>query len=105
MREILFRGQIRKKGEKVRLDGSPVDGIWVFGGVTQFNRGGAIIPAYECSSENGKDFTESHPPVNGFGLTKKGFESATYKKADELQEAEYRRWAEMSEDELMQEGE
>ncbi len=43
MREILFRGQIRKKGEKVRLDGSPVDGIWVFGGVTQFNRGGAII--------------------------------------------------------------
>lgn len=43
MREILFRGQMRKKGEKVRLDGSPVDGIWVFGGVTQFNRGGAII--------------------------------------------------------------
>ncbi len=43
MREILFRGQIRKKGEKVRLDGSPVDGIWVFGGVTQFNRGGAIF--------------------------------------------------------------
>lgn len=29
MREILFRGQIRKKGEKVRLDGSPVDGIWI----------------------------------------------------------------------------
>lgn len=56
------------------------------------------FPAYEWSSENGKDFTESHPPVNGFGLTKKGFESATYKKADELQEAEYRRLAEMSDD-------
>ena len=55
------------------------------------------FPAYEWSSENGKDFTESHPPVNGFGLTKKGFESATYKKADELQEAEYRRWAENTE--------
>lgn len=61
------------------------------------------FPAYEWSSENGKDFTESHPPVNGFGLTKKGFESATYKKADELQEAEYRRWAEMSEEEILKE--
>lgn len=35
MREILFRGQTRKKGEKVRLDGSPVDGNWVYGGVNQ----------------------------------------------------------------------
>lgn len=43
MREILFRGQIRKKGEKVRLDGSPVDGIWVFGGVSQFNGGERAI--------------------------------------------------------------
>ena len=43
MREILFRGQMRKKGEKVRLDGSPVDGIWVFGGVSQFNGGERAI--------------------------------------------------------------
>lgn len=32
-REILFRGQTRKKGEKVRLDGSLVDGNWVYGGI------------------------------------------------------------------------
>ena len=35
MREILFRGQIRKKGEKVRLDGTPIDSNWVYGGVLQ----------------------------------------------------------------------
>lgn len=35
MREILFRGQTRRKGEKVRLDGSPVEGCWVYGGVSQ----------------------------------------------------------------------
>lgn len=35
MREILFRGQTRKKGQKVWMDGTPVDGQWVYGGVTQ----------------------------------------------------------------------
>ena len=35
MREILFRGQTRRKGEKVYMDGSPVDSNWVFGGVAQ----------------------------------------------------------------------
>ena len=35
MREIKFRGQTRKKGEKVRIDGTPVDGNWVYGGVRQ----------------------------------------------------------------------
>jgi len=62
------------------------------------------FPAYEVYTENGlTDWGEAHPPVNGFGLTKKGFESATYKKADELNEAEYKRWAEMSEEEIMRE--
>lgn len=31
MRELLFRGQQRKKGEKVRLDGSPVESSWFYG--------------------------------------------------------------------------
>ena len=31
MREILFRGQTRRKGEKVWLDGSPVASNWVCG--------------------------------------------------------------------------
>ena len=62
------------------------------------------FPAYEIYTENGlTDWDESHPPVNGFGLTEKGFESATYKKADELNEAEYKRWAEMSEEEILKE--
>lgn len=36
MREILFRGQTRKYGEKVRMgDGLKLPGRWVYGGVTQ----------------------------------------------------------------------
>ena len=35
MREILFRGQTRKKGQKVWMGGTPVDGQWVYGGVLQ----------------------------------------------------------------------
>lgn len=62
------------------------------------------FPAYEIYTENGlTDWDEAHPPLNGFGLTKKGFESATYKKAEELNEAEYKRWAEMSDEEFQKE--
>ena len=36
MREILFRGQTRKYGEKVRMgDGQKLPGRWVYGGVLQ----------------------------------------------------------------------
>ena len=36
MREILFRGQTRRYGEKVRIgDGEKLPGRWVYGGVTQ----------------------------------------------------------------------
>ena len=36
MREILFRGQIRKNGEKVYMNGEPVHGKWLYGfGVLQ----------------------------------------------------------------------
>ena len=36
MREILFRGQTRKYGEKVRMgDGQKLPGHWVYGGVLQ----------------------------------------------------------------------
>ena len=31
MREILFRGQTRRKGQKVWMDGTPVDSNWVEG--------------------------------------------------------------------------
>ena len=35
MREILFRGQTRRHGEKVKLDGDKVPGHWVYGGIFQ----------------------------------------------------------------------
>lgn len=33
------------------------------------------FPAYEWSTENGTDYLEPHPPVNGFGLTKKALKA------------------------------
>ncbi len=33
MREILFRGQTRRLGEKVRMDGEKLPGNWVYGGI------------------------------------------------------------------------
>ena len=35
MQELKFRGMTRKKGEKVYLNGTPVEGNWVYGGVMQ----------------------------------------------------------------------
>ena len=48
-REILFRGQMRKKGEKVNLADEPLEGIWVYGGIFPQNEGGdfSIIYTYE----------------------------------------------------------
>lgn len=46
MREILFRGQTRRKGEKVWMDGSPVESNWVYGGIFQgLNR--SVIYGYD----------------------------------------------------------
>ncbi len=46
-REILFRGQTRKKGEKVRLDGSPIDSNWAYGGIFPNNKGGDFAIIYQ----------------------------------------------------------
>lgn len=43
MREILFRGLHRRKGEKVRMDGTPVESMWVYGGYCQYNEERGII--------------------------------------------------------------
>lgn len=43
MREILFRGQTRRKGEKVKMDGTPVESNWVYGGVLQGTGDHSII--------------------------------------------------------------
>lgn len=38
----------------------------------------------------GTEWDEPHPPVNGFGLTEKGYETKTYKKASEMRDECYR---------------
>lgn len=43
MREILYRGLHRRKGEKVRLNGEPVESKWIYGGVCQFKGERSII--------------------------------------------------------------
>lgn len=51
MREILFRGQTRRKGEKVQLDGSPVGSNWVYGGIFPNNNGGDFAIIYQQEPE------------------------------------------------------
>ena len=49
MREILFRGQIRKKGERVTIFGEPLDGKWIYGGIFASNTKSdrCIITSYD----------------------------------------------------------
>ncbi len=47
MREILFRGQTRRIGEKLRMDGTPIDSNWVYGGVFQGDGDLSIIYSYD----------------------------------------------------------
>lgn len=55
MREILFRGQTRKKGQQVWMDGTPVDGQWVYGGIFQGTGDYSIIYGAEDEHFTGKD--------------------------------------------------
>lgn len=47
MREILFRGQTRRYGEKVRMNGEKVPSHWVYGGVLQGTGDFSIIYGYD----------------------------------------------------------
>lgn len=38
MRNILFRGQTRRKGERVLMDGTPIDSNWVYGGTSEVSK-------------------------------------------------------------------
>ena len=51
MREILFRGQTRRKGEKVRIDGTPVESNWVYGGIFPNNNDGDFAIIYQQEPE------------------------------------------------------
>ena len=55
MRELLFRGQTHKKGQQVWMDGTPVDGNWVYGGIFQGTGDYSIIYGAEDEHFTGKD--------------------------------------------------
>ena len=47
MHQLLFRGQTRKKGQKVNLKGEPLDGIWVYGGIFQSTGCFSVLYTYD----------------------------------------------------------
>lgn len=59
MREILFRAQTRRKGENVRLDGTPVDSNWVYGGVLQGEGDFSVIYQAEPEIEKYPVYTDT----------------------------------------------
>ena len=50
-REILFRGQTRRYGEKVNMNGEKLPGRWVYGGVIQGKGDFSIIYGGECPND------------------------------------------------------
>ena len=70
MSELLFRGQQRKKGEKVRLDGSPLESSWFYGnGIFQTKGDFSII--YQSEPEFSKHSVYSDTLGQYTGLTDK----------------------------------
>lgn len=60
MHELLFRGQQRRKGEKVRMDGSPVESSWFYGnGVLQGKGDFSIICPNEPTFEKLSVYTDT----------------------------------------------
>ena len=47
MHELLFRGQTRKKGQKVYMNGKPVDGNWEYGGIFQGQGCYSVLYTYD----------------------------------------------------------
>lgn len=50
MREILFRGQTRRYGEKIKMNGEKVKSNWVYGGIFPQNKGGDFAIIYQQES-------------------------------------------------------
>ena len=67
MRELLFRGQQRRKDEKVYLDGSPVESSWFYGnGVLQGKGDFSIIYRTEPMFEKHSVYTDTLGQYTGF---------------------------------------
>lgn len=47
MREILFRAQTRRYGEKVKMNGKKIKSNWVYGGIFPQNKGGDFAIIYQ----------------------------------------------------------
>ena len=47
MHILLFRGQTRKKGQKVNLKREPIDGNWVYGGIFQGSGCYSVLYTYD----------------------------------------------------------
>ncbi len=60
MREILFRGQTRRNGEKVWMNGEKVPGNWVYGGIFQGTGDFSVIYGAEKEDFTGADIGK-HP--------------------------------------------
>ena len=58
MREILFRGQTRRLGEKVWMNGEKVPSNWVYGGICLGK--GAFSIIYDYMDEEGEKPIEKH---------------------------------------------
>lgn len=65
-REILFRGLHRRKGEKVWLNGEPVESKWVYGGVCQFEGERSIIYQTEPEIAKFPVYSETLGQYTGF---------------------------------------
>lgn len=70
-REILFRGQTRRKGERVRLNGTSVESNWVYGGIFPNNNGGDFAIIYQQEPEIEKFSVYSDTVGQYTGLTDK----------------------------------
>lgn len=68
MREILFRGQTRRYGEKVKLNGEKIKSNWVYGGIFPQNKGGdfAIIYQQEPTIEKYPVYADTVGQYTGF---------------------------------------
>lgn len=88
MRELIFRGQTRRTGEKIWFNGEKVPGNWVYGGICHGKGDFSVIYGYQDGEQSGiNKFVVYSDTVGRYtGLTDRT-------SWDELSVAEQRFWA------------